>query len=148
MDININLETLKKWYYLANTPFYLFKHFREEPSIEKLSKDFNSEELINIYNDMISKINDNDEYIIYIYAIIIALTFKEDTIVKDFINRLDSCKLQWFDVIKYIYESNYVKTTLSETEGKKIVSSAQQKTTAENIDIKEKILTIIKTEVI
>ena len=91
IKININKDSLRQWYLFANTPYYLFKHFKEAPEIANISDAYkdNPSLLIQTFKDSIQKDLKDFDNLVEIYLLIVALSFFDSQEVRDFFSKLD-----------------------------------------------------------
>jgi len=100
------LQDLKEIFLLANTPSYLYKNFRQNNSINRLSQKYEAQELITYF-----KVTAESEKIIFddvitIYALLVAMSFKEYGVIKKFLSEMGKYQLEWLDELKTIIISN------------------------------------------
>lgn len=106
LDKILDLDVLKEKLIFSNTPLYLYKHFRRNESIQELSKRYDSKTLIRIFGNIMMSQNDDLISLVSVYSIIIALTFKEYSEVRQFFLTLDSYNnLKWSRELKEIFFS-------------------------------------------
>ena len=102
----INLGYLTDTYVFANTPMYLYHHYRNNQLIQKLANITN----VNVLTDLFNKISKEEQYtlkdIVTLYSILIALTFLpyRDSIIQ--LDKLNISKLEWGNDIKAIFQAN------------------------------------------
>jgi hypothetical protein len=101
----ININYLSERLGFANTPAYLYKHFKQDTSIYDLSKLYSTTELMSFLKDSFNSSN-SLENLTVLYAIIIALTYKQEEEVKPIFEALKSSSIRWADKISDIYFSN------------------------------------------
>lgn len=105
-----NFEKIKQHYYFANTPNYLFKKLREEQTVEEFAKNNNVENLVKIFNDYLKENRLEVDDLIFMYVIIVALTFKSKQDVTKFFEKLDDYQIEWFKEFKNIYLNSFIPT--------------------------------------
>ncbi len=98
----VSLDDLKSKYLYANTPRYLFKHFRSSIPLQLLAIQNQPESLAREYNKIISPDIKSLENIVLAYAILVAFSFLEYSKVRDIYSSLDVTKLKWGEDIKSI----------------------------------------------
>ena len=118
-DKILDYEGLAKWYIFANTPTYLYKHYRNDEGILAFSKAYSSSQLKKFFDDMISTKLENIDDFVTVYALIFALSFKEYSEVRDFFNSVDQYPLRWAKQIKQTYFAYHKPGEHKEIEGRK-----------------------------
>ena len=135
MITSLNLEPLLEAYCFANTPYYLYKHFRRDESVQQLTKRYAAEHLIDEYHlrtkrlmkpgtstgffiKLINFVNPflgrtsrqaepgKLEDLLVAYAIAVAATFLTRNDAAEFLRRLDLSRLEWGEAIQYIFLSS------------------------------------------
>lgn len=101
----LNIENLAQYLILSNTPFYLYRKFSRDDSIQKLSDQLTSKQLIKKFNEFSKKDKKSFENLVIIYSLIVALSLKPYNEVIDFFKGLTSFKIKWVDYLKDIYFS-------------------------------------------
>ena len=99
----IDTEELVQIFILSNTPYYLFKKFFTHPSINKISEQNSTSELIDLFEEEKVKEKKTYEEVVIFYAIIIALTKKPFDEVKKFFLQLGDASFRWAKQISEIY---------------------------------------------
>jgi len=107
MNLNLHYDALRKWYLFANTPLYLYKHFREEQSVQVLASTYSSSQLIKSFSGVAAQGLNNIDDLIRLYAIIFALTFKDYSDVRSFFENLAEYPLKWSSEIRNIYLNSF-----------------------------------------
>jgi len=105
MNLKLNFENLIERLSFANTPAYLYKHYRQDSSIYKLSQENSTAELIEFLKKALCDVGSISE-LATVYAILIALTFKKPEEVTDFFVALQNSHLRWADKLAEIYFLN------------------------------------------
>lgn len=105
----IELDNLKEWYIYANTPMYLYKHFREEGSLRNLSEKLDVSELTEIYNHYRASKKQNLENVVISYAVLTALTLKDPYLAEKAFKKIDLSCLRWGNDIRDIFKKNITK---------------------------------------
>jgi hypothetical protein len=101
----LNLDNLIEKLSLANTPAYLYKHYRPDSSIYEMSRFFTTNELIDFLKPLINSIKTTKDLAI-VYSIIMALTFKSADDVDMFFKVFSEHELRWSDKISELYFLN------------------------------------------
>lgn len=104
----LNIDILTEFLILANTPFYLFRKFSAEESVNIIAKKFSTDELIDEFLEY-EKIKKKEviHYII-LYALVSSLGLKPYKEVYSFFKDLDKYKIKWLDYFKNIFFSNRI----------------------------------------
>ncbi len=110
----IDLKPLVEAYLFANTPMYLFRHFRENASLRELTQQTSVEALTAEYIDRTRKEWKSIEDIVVAYAILIAITFLEYGQVLTVFESLDLSHLDWGEEIKDIFQTTIDKKLLEQ----------------------------------
>lgn len=102
----LDLETLAETYSYANTPSYLYKHFRRNDTVAALSSEYTPDELVEGFNRAMAEKNPHAGILVVIYSIIMAMTLKEYSQVKSFFDELRECALPWAKELSNIFLSS------------------------------------------
>ena len=89
---SLNENQLGRIYIVANTPSYLFRHFRAEQSVQRLAKQNTAQDLIEFARGVAVANKRTLKQVIEAYAAIVALTFKDKGTIEidpDSFNGLD-----------------------------------------------------------
>jgi hypothetical protein len=100
-------DSVKQIYYLANTPSFLFRMLREDNFVRLISYR-DSQELIKLFNSEAEKELKSSDQVAFLYALYIALTFKERNEVGEFFKQGLAIKFDWFADISKLYFQNYI----------------------------------------
>lgn len=109
---DLHIDELAQIFILANTPNYLYKLFSSDLSINKLAKDYSSEDLINIFREISRKEITTFEDVVLFYSVILALTKKPYEDVREFFKELNGLSLRWAKQISEIYFSKIIPESL------------------------------------
>ena len=101
----IDIQSLFDAYLFANTPLYLYRHFRRNASIKELAENNEIKSLVNEYNRRTAKKKKALEDVVVAYSILTALTFLEYQQALAAFDMIDLSKLDWGNEIKDIYTS-------------------------------------------
>ena len=103
---------------------------REDPFVVSISQ-FQAVDLINEFNERANTPIDNTADMSLMYAIYIALTFKDQTEVAEFFTKGKNLKFEWFSDIANFYFANYkpapvfdsqiITTSVSEEQPKSLI---------------------------
>jgi|GEM_PF-1244018 len=137
----LNMRELTARYLFANTPYYLYKHFKSENTIEDLSQKYSSEKLISLLDSILKEEIEEIEDAVIIYAILISLTYKPYHDVKDFFKEIRSEQFEWFNEIATKYLSESIDTKYEDSDVKmsqqKIVENKAGDKSSSNITVEE-----------
>lgn len=104
----LNTNILAEFLILANTPFYLFKKFSSEESVNLIAQKYSTDVLIEEFLKY-EKIKKKEIiHYITIYALVSSLSLKPYKEVYSFFKDLDKYKIKWFDYLKVIFFSNRI----------------------------------------
>jgi hypothetical protein len=110
LSTKLKLESVPKSvvdiYYLANTPYFLYRQLRCDPYVNVISN-YDAQELINEFKGRAEKPIESMEDMAIVYAVLVAITFKEIREVGDFFKGVQKIKYEWFSDIATLYLSNY-----------------------------------------
>ena len=110
----IDIKQLTNSYLFANTPMYLYRHFRRNISIKELAENNPPQKLASEYKELISKKLKSINDIVIAYSILIAVTFLEYQQALEVFDTIDVSKLDWGNDIKDIYTSRTKSTNIVE----------------------------------
>jgi hypothetical protein len=102
-DQQLDYRTLIRDYMVANTPFYLYSHFRRDSSVRTLARETDTGRLVAQVSQLISGGIEDIQDLVSVYASVIALTFKPYSQVREFFSGLDEPEVQWLNDIRRIY---------------------------------------------
>lgn len=108
------ISILKKIYVVANTPSYLYKHFKREAGVERLS---NVYEVLELFEHIVQIDRKKERTLADVasaYAACVALTFHDIKSVLASIKKLELRNLEWVDAIINIWESSYIPTQVTD----------------------------------
>ena len=94
-------------YYLANTTSFLYSMLRKDFYIVNYLSQRPASELINFFNEKKNKPIAKMDEMAMMYAIIVALTFKERKEVEGFFADVSKIKYEWFSDLVNLYFTNY-----------------------------------------
>lgn len=102
----LNVEALANVYWVSNTPAYLFRHYRNNPTVQEFAEIHSVEQLVSfiaqVANTELAKRKIED--IVLAYASIVGLTFKNPSIVKKKTRKLSFERIYWGDAILRLWE--------------------------------------------
>jgi len=105
-------KRLSEIYLVANTPSYLYKHFRSDEAVEKLAKKYSAEDLINFICQVDSDNNPSLRDIVAAYAGSVALTFHDLRVVEAILTDIQIKNLQWFGKVIQIWKDSNVSISV------------------------------------
>lgn len=110
----LNIKELARWYYFANTPAYLFRHYRSDETLQAFANSHTVDELA----EEVVRIAQGDPQtrsiheIVIAYASLVAMTFKNVREVREALAPHDLGSLAWAHRILNLWEPY---PTISET---------------------------------
>ena len=108
MDLSSYNKTLTEIYLASNTPLSLFDFYRNNSIVQDLSQRYSSEELIKEFYLRAERPITSVEQIAEIYTLFVALTFKENSEVNHFFEKVrDMISFEWFSSLSKYYLKNY-----------------------------------------
>ena len=127
------LNSLRTTFYVANTPQFLLKNFRE-----RLLDYHNKYSIAEIYSEIISAAVKADkadpDNMVYLYALFAILTFGDYTKVRPLLEEIGKINLRWIDKLVYLYKSQArVSQSLSIQVPSPAVSSVSTVAIANNV---------------
>ena len=84
------LDRLVDTFVVANTPIYLYKHFRDNPTVRRMAHETPPSDLMRTYNDIAKKTQRTPEEAAQGYAALIALTLCEYDVANHLLSELRS----------------------------------------------------------
>lgn len=119
----LDLNNLVDYVGFANTPTYLYKHFRLDDSIANLSKELQVNDLVSEFMLIMKKEVKSLDDVAILYACLFALTLKPVEEVYDIMKAMQFAPFRWVDKIATMYLSNitldiedFVPTSLMESD--------------------------------
>lgn len=110
---NLDIKQLTKYYIYANTPPYLYKHFRENQSVKDLSDACTTDELSKSLEELARSKQNNLEDFVAIYAIILALSYKPYSEIKAVLGRIENYEIDWKEDLLRIIEADSTQDIFS-----------------------------------
>ena len=101
----IDIKQLTNSYLFANTPMYLYRHFRRNISLKELAENNPTKRLVAEYKRRTAKKKRAVEDITIAYSILVAITFLEYQQALAAFDTINLSKLDWGNEIKDIYTS-------------------------------------------
>ena len=129
----LDLNLLKVIFLFANTPHYLYMKFSENQSIQMLSSKFSLKELIREFFDIEKQPRDFENFV-YLYSLLIALSFGDSSDVERFLESLKRYEIEWLKEIKDIIKANIKITHFEKVDGKFEIKNPGNRTTLEDAD--------------
>ncbi|MCI0695141.1 hypothetical protein L0337_24420 [candidate division KSB1 bacterium] len=107
------LDRLKEIFLFANTPSYLYKNFRQDPTVLGLSEKYSTEELIEFFEQIVKSEKLDTESLIMSYALLFAISLKDYAESHQFLKRIDKYKnLEWIKELQEIILANAKATNI------------------------------------
>jgi hypothetical protein len=113
--ISIDIEALKREYLFANTAAQLYRHFRENISLQNLAKTERPEILVEEYKKRTEKDERSIEDVVEAYAILMAVTFYDYKVAMKTFKKFDLSKLEWGEELADMYRRE-ARITIYRTE--------------------------------
>jgi hypothetical protein len=92
---DINKETVLRDYMLANTPAYLYRHLRLQPSVEAIARSATPQELTKAISSLDTKHDRTAVDVAIAYAMLVALSFQNQSDVDQAIRDWHPRTLSW-----------------------------------------------------
>ena len=107
-------SSLASYYLLANTPTYLYRRFRESPTVQRLATEATAYQLVQslLKIDKLKQRNLSD--VVTAYALTVALTFLEQRDVSKALRGKKVKNIEWVDRILKLGNQKMVPTARSE----------------------------------
>jgi len=101
----IDIESLRQWYLFANTPYYLYRHFKEDPGLGDLAQKYKSNHkiLLEAFEESLKRDLHVFDNVVEVYALIMVLSFFDTPEVITFFEKLEQYPLQWAKDLNEIY---------------------------------------------
>jgi len=107
------LDGLKEIFLFANTPSYLYKNFRQNPAVFGLAKKYQTEELIEFFEQFVKSEKLDAESLITSYALLFAISLKDYAESRRFLKGIDRYKnLEWIKELQQIILANAKATNI------------------------------------
>lgn len=126
----LNLNAVLRYYMLANTPRYLYRHLREEPSLASLAESSTPRELLDEITARETSGQTVEDFAIA-YALLVALSFQNYGAVVAVLADWQPIKLAWGKSIAAILAQSAIVTTAARLDARsgRIVTTSEQDTT-------------------
>ncbi len=105
-------ETISAAYFIANTPFFLYKYLRETSFVKDILASYSTDDLVNEFESRASKEISSSNQLAELYAILAAITYKNDGRSHAFLTKCKEIKYEWFSKFAEYYFLN-LKTRYS-----------------------------------
>lgn len=102
----LNLQRFISNYVVANTPKYLYNHFRSNEVLFHLAKEYSITSLANNYRELVNKQDRSLEDVVAAYVILVSLTFLPYSDGVKAFKKFALSKLDWGKDVFEIYKSN------------------------------------------
>lgn len=122
----IDLKPLINTYLFANTPMYLYRHFRRNASLKELAENNPAQRLVDEYKRRTSKKTKSTKDIVIAYSILVTITFLEYQQALAVFDMIDLSGLDWGNDIKDIYMSKIEITSVTRLVVKPQISHVEQ----------------------
>lgn len=99
----IDLPALTKVYLFANTPMYLYNHFRGNSSLQLLATYTSIQDLVNEFTARTDKEKRTLEDIVVGYSVLIIISFLDYKRALEAFEQMDMARIEWGVEIKAIY---------------------------------------------
>jgi hypothetical protein len=109
---DVNLEPFAFPYLIANTPFFLYKRFREVPESRSLAARHGASELVTAFNEHANRVERSDEDVLRAYVALVALSFCNYEQVKAVSERLRPGRLNWGTRLLEILRGTHVPSSV------------------------------------
>lgn len=131
----LNFNQLARIYVMANTPSYLYRHYKADSSVREFAKLNTIEGLINIIREVAALTPENRkiEHIVLAYAAIVALTFKNPIEVIHNLADLSLESLFWAKEILSLWNSSQTTTQTIKINAPSPVQIPQKTVNAGNV---------------
>lgn len=107
----LDLESLRQIKILSNTPAYLYKHFKNNNSVQRLASSSSVDDLKSILEYLKNRKRKSNDYEVKVYAVAVALGFKEYGEVRNLLVMLDSFNIKWMRELKRMLSTSFRPTT-------------------------------------
>ncbi|MDM8548438.1 hypothetical protein QUF72_00110 [Desulfobacterales bacterium HSG2] len=97
---------------MANTPSYLYRHFRSDEAVEELAKKYSPDDLINFICQVDSDDNPSLQNIVAAYAGSVALTFHDLRSAEAVLTNIQINNLEWFSKVIQIWKDSNVSISI------------------------------------
>ncbi len=104
-NLIINYSFLEDKLAFANTPLYLYQNYRRDDSILRLANRYSTNELQNFFDSLLAIDTKELEIFVFLYSVVIALSYKNPKEVELFFKKLPDINLKWGKEISDIYFS-------------------------------------------
>jgi hypothetical protein len=110
----INLPAIVRHYMLANTPRYLYRNLRAEPSVASLADASTPKELLESVSAYEGKPDRTAEDVAVAYAMLVALSYQDRAAALEALADWRPRALSWADRILSIIGENFISMTVRE----------------------------------
>lgn len=113
MKYNINMESLRDTYIIANTALFIISNFKSDETIQHLQENVDIEDLINEFKSFANSEIGTIEELVYCYALYIAILLKREIRSDQFLLKEGNVNYEWFPEIKSVYYEKLKPTSVS-----------------------------------
>ena len=110
----LDLATLTQIQILSNTPGYLYKHFKNDPSLRAFAESCSVDNLTDFVASLVKRKHRSGNYHVLLYAIAVSLSFKEYGDIRQLLDQLGKIDIKWLPRLVQLIQSSLV-TTSSQT---------------------------------
>lgn len=108
----LDLESLRQIVLLSNTPAYLYKHFRISVSLRGFAQACSVDDLDDILSSLRQRKRKTGNYAVTLYAVAVALSFKEYSKVRPLLGELGRFDAKWIHQIKQLVSDSLTVTQI------------------------------------
>jgi len=109
----LNIPAFVRHYMLANTPGYLYRHLRAEPSVKSLAEASTPKELLAAVTSLEVRPERRPEDVAIAYAMLVALSFQNYGAVREALTNWQPKTLTWArHILSIITQTAIVTTTI------------------------------------
>ena len=107
----LDIKGLEQFYLFANTPGYLYRHFRSSETVSSLIERNRLSDLVDAYKSYTESANRPIENVVVAYAILMSFTFLKLQDALEMFSQVNLSRLDWGEEIKRTFESSIIGTT-------------------------------------
>lgn len=95
---------------VANVGYYVYKNFKENPTVLSIARKYDSESIVRVLNEVINQ--DEITFVdrLVIYSLLTALSFKTDAIAYNYFKSPDGGKIRWWSDFRELYFMHFKST--------------------------------------
>ena len=103
-------------YLVANTPFYLYRHLRASPTVQRLADSSSSAELAAFISRVDGEERPSTVAVALAHACAVALTYQRSDIADGAIAHLALQHLRWIPVLLAMWKQGRIETTITKVD--------------------------------